>query len=124
MEENMIKITKHFDCAAAHFLPDYDGPCNRLHGHTYELDISVARTDTDVGTTGMVMDFGELKTMVQENIIKRLDHNTINNVISNPTAENMVKWMLVNLQEALVGPFEVVGIKLWETPTSWCEWSK
>lgn len=110
-----ISIGKLFSFAAAHFLPNYEGPCANLHGHEWRLEIVIEkRIDKD---TNMVMDFGDLKQIVNKHIVNQLDHSYVNDVVPHPTAENMLIW----IWEILVFVGLLKGLKeisLWETPTS------
>ncbi|PJC54320.1 MAG: 6-carboxytetrahydropterin synthase QueD [Candidatus Levybacteria bacterium CG_4_9_14_0_2_um_filter_35_21] len=110
-------ITKEFRFDAAHQLLNYNGPCANLHGHTYKLQVSVAGI---VQKSGMVMDFGDLKNIVNEKVISKLDHTFINKIIIQSTAENITLWIWNQLEEFL--PLQ--KITLWETPTSFVEYVK
>jgi 6-pyruvoyltetrahydropterin/6-carboxytetrahydropterin synthase len=106
-------ITKEFTFDAAHFIPNYHGKCEKLHGHTYKLQVSI---EGDVNEHGMVLDFAELKKIVKEHVIHKLDHTSLNDTIENPSAENTAIWIwaqLKNIQGA-----KLYEVKLWETPTS------
>lgn len=114
-----VEVTKIFTFDSAHNLLNYQGPCQRLHGHTYHLEITIEkRIDSD---SSMVMDFSVLKQIVKDNILDVLDHYNINEKIKvNPTAENMVVWMWEVLEKkALLKGLK--AIKLYETPTSFAK---
>ena len=73
----VIRITKEFKFEMAHALKDYDGPCRNIHGHSYEMKVTVSGTPVDDKNNpklGMVMDFGDLKKIVRETIIEVFDH--------------------------------------------------
>ena len=73
----IIRLTKEFTFEAAHALEGYDGLCREIHGHSYRLFVTVKGTpcaDESNPKFGMVMDFGELKRIVNEQILSRLDH--------------------------------------------------
>ena len=77
-----IRLTKHFSFEAAHALHNYDGKCSRLHGHSYQLFVTVIGTpdsNPDSPKCGMVMDFGLLKKIVNEEIIDKYDHSVVLN---------------------------------------------
>lgn len=124
-----LTIIKHFEFEAAHRLPNYQGPCNQVHGHSYKLEIGVSGP---VGLdSGMIMDFKALKDLVKDWIIDRLDHFYLNDVRVYdfpghcPTAENMVLWMVNTLTGRLkvIDPSLELGlVRLWETSGSYCEW--
>jgi len=104
--------TFHFD--SAHFLPDYKGKCENPHGHTYRLDVEV---EDNVGGDGMVLDFNKLKDIVDEQVLSKLDHENLNNVVENPTAEIITEWVWKQLD----GKLNVCKIRLWEGDRKWVE---
>ena len=69
---SIIKITKQFSFEMAHALRNYDGLCRNIHGHSYKMDITLAGrplNDDNSPKNGMVMDFGDLKKLVNEEVI-------------------------------------------------------
>lgn len=142
----ILQVTKQFSFDAAHFLTKYHGKCERLHGHTYKLEITL---EGPVQENGMVLDFSLLKRIVQKQVLSKLDHHLINDILENPSAENMAVWIwnqLADLQtllqeeildknlpeslKAFVESTENMNIEgnefvklkriqLWETPTSY-----
>jgi len=121
-------ITKIFTFDAAHSLTDYDGPCARLHGHTYKLEVTVAMDRHRISQhDGMIIDFGELKHIVHHEVIDKLDHQYLNEVLDfRTTAENMAQWMFKQLDEVIgrVTPAMLQKVRLWETPNSYAEVTK
>lgn len=111
-------VCKEFTFDSAHKLPGYNGECANLHGHTYKLQIYI-KGEVDK-KTGLVMDFKEIKNIVSEEVLKILDHKYINDIIENPSAENISIWIWDHLKDMLPLLYEV---KLWETPTSFCIYS-
>ena len=101
----------HFD--AAHSLPDYQGDCSRLHGHTWYLEFEFYFPGMP-GKTGMFIDFKDLKEIIEYYIKKYYDHRLLNENIENPTAENLVKH-LYDLIKPKFNPLKT--IRLWESPT-------
>ena len=72
-----IRLTKEFSFEAAHALEGYDGACREIHGHSYRLFVTVKGrpcADESHPKCGMVMDFGDLKRIVGEEVVSRLDH--------------------------------------------------
>lgn len=118
-----VAVTKSFTFDAAHHLHAYDGKCTSLHGHTYEITITVSGYVNDIG---IVIDFADLKRIYQSVIEERLDHRYLNEVLPkmNTTAENMIVWMWEELNHALTedGPegrdLRLEELILHETPTS------
>lgn len=127
----MLKAGRiNFSFAAAHHLPNHDGLCKNLHGHNYKLEVEYAGQIAQ--RTGMLVDFKEIKDLVNERIVKPLDHTCLNDLHliiegnffpwENPTAELMVQWMV----KVLGGhpTVELNRIRLWETDNSYVEWTK
>ena len=113
-----MKIRKDFTFDAAHNLIKYHGKCERLHGHTYKLTVilegSIAQDGED-----MIIDFCEISSIVKAKIISRLDHCYINDLISQPTAENIALWIWHELEHDLEREnCRLFEIRLWETATS------
>ncbi len=119
-----------------HRLPFHKGKCYNLHGHTYKLQVTI---EGEPDKNGFVMDFGDLKKIVKETVLEKLDHaltlskgdplvaalQKISETQERPlqlqimdfesTAENLSKWIYNQLREADLAVVEVI---LWETPTS------
>lgn len=83
-------VGKEFTFDSAHFLPKYYGKCERMHGHTYKLKVTV---DGKVGENGLVIDFVVLKRIVKKMVLDPLDHKVINDVIEIASCENITKWI-------------------------------
>ena len=112
-----IILTKNFSFDSAHRLENHKGKCKNLHGHTYLLEVSVSGKINN--KTGMIIDFGILKEVVNNLIIDKLDHQYLNDIIDNPTAENIIQWIWNILCKTLKKQdAELFMLKLWETPTS------
>ena len=90
---------------SAHHLPEHPGKCKELHGHSYELVVAVDRGVC--GTSGMVLDFSDLKHVVRKEVVELLDHRLVNDVLPNPTAELMAQWIWQRLSPKLTGLAEV-----------------
>ncbi len=106
-----MRLDVEFYFAAAHRLPRYEGPCFRLHGHNYKFFVAV---DGAVDpATGMITDFGKLKEVVGEHVLARVDHRNLNDVLDNPTAENIARWIWETLAPHLPG---LVEVRLYEIP--------
>ena len=115
-----VSVTKCFGFEAAHHLPNYEGACNRLHGHSYKLQVTVSGSVDEA--TGMIIDFNVLKDVVKFKVVDRYDHRNLNEFFSNPTAENMVQHIFKELAKSFshMG-LEVESVKLWETESSFAE---
>lgn len=102
--------------AAAHYLTDYQGTCERMHGHNYRLVVSIKGP---VESDGMVKDFKEVQQVVEEKILARLDHTCLNDIVSNPSAEHVAAWIWEELKRDL----PLVKVTLYETDDEWVEYA-
>lgn len=121
-------VSKKTGFDAAHFLPFYKGKCANTHGHHWEVEIGV--TGSINLDDGMVIDFTELKGFLQW-IEDKFDHKLINDIIANPTAENILLFIKEEAQIRVNTPGSCGGfsrwvklefIKVWETKDSCVEW--
>lgn len=112
-----ISITKKFTFDAAHSLPNHDGKCKNLHGHSYVFEVTVSGPITETGPKeGMIMDFTDISSVVKAEIISKWDHQFLNDILPFvTTAENLAAEIFKVLKEKL----PVTEIKLWETATSY-----
>lgn len=132
--EDKITVVKEFIFDAAHRLPGYSGACERLHGHTYRLQVGICPLqNVKYLKEGMVVDFALLKSVIEQDIIFALDHEYLNEITwegfpnKMPTCENMVLWMrdvISKRWKARNVNSWVAFIRLYETPTSYAEWSR
>ena len=141
-----IRITKRFSFEAGHALYGYDGKCKNVHGHSYKLYVTVIGspiTDTSNVKLGMVIDFGDLKKIVRQEVVDKFDHSTIFNkntphiklaktlkneghnvllVDYQPTSECMVSDFAEKISKRLPTNVKLYSLKLQETETSYAEW--
>ncbi len=141
-----IRLTKEFSFEAAHSLEGYDGACREIHGHSYRLFVTIKgepSVDPYDPKQGMVMDFGLLKRIVDEQIVSRLDHAFVvrrseqgaqlrdmladrySNIVLvdyQPTCENMLADFAERLLESLPDEVELYSLRLHETAASFAEW--
>ena len=103
------------------------GPCANpnSHGHNYNLDVSVAG-EVDPAT-GYVIDIDVLKRIIEERVLRRLDHKNLNLDVpdfarTNPTAENIVAWCWRQLEPAIPRG-RLCRLVLWETERNLVEYS-
>lgn len=105
------------DFAAAHLLRNYEGVCNRLHGHNWKVEVQVTATQLD--DVGMGMDFKVIKDATRE-LIGKLDHRNLNDIPPfdkiNPTAENISAYLYKELSNTLnADDIKISSVTLWET---------
>lgn len=116
-------IAKHFEFEASHQLPNEEcyGKCRNLHGHTYKLTVKVAGQLTE---KGWVANFSEVKKVVMDKIVDRLDHSHLNESTGLPitTAENLLFWMENEIREDLKAiNCRLHSMVLYETSKSFAE---
>ena len=97
----MFQVRVNTDFAAAHFLKDYHGKCENLHGHNYKVYAHVQGNTLDQG--GMLLDFTELKRALKE-VCAVLDHTNLNEIAffeQNPSAERIALYIYNGIIEKL-----------------------
>lgn len=117
-----VRICKTFDFDAAHWLPHVcEGhKCGRLHGHTYRVDVILEGRPSTFD--GWFIDYADV-AKAWANLDAVLDHRCLNEIegLENPTTEVLAPWILRRLgADQLVGPF-LVGVRVYESSTTWCE---
>jgi 6-pyruvoyltetrahydropterin/6-carboxytetrahydropterin synthase len=141
----VIRVTKIFRFEMAHALWGYDGLCKNIHGHSYILKVTVAGQpikDKSDKKLGMVIDFGDLKRAVNQNIVDVFDHCLVLSkkapvgkfedipemferkmwVDFQPTAENLVIYFSDILKNKLPPTVLLYSMRLYETANSYVEW--
>ena len=109
-----MQIRKSFTFEAAHVLPHHPGKCARLHGHSYRLDVALDGPLQATGpAAGMVEDFEVVTRIVKAAVIDALDHRSLNELMDNPTAENIAVWIWGRRAGELS---QLSELTLWETP--------
>ena len=108
-------VERHF--SAAHYLPNYPGPCSRLHGHNFVVRVYVRGTQLD--QNGMLVDFGVLKAAFLE-VLSELDHYCLNDLPAfaeqGPTTENIARVIASELGHRALGNSQIHKVEVWETP--------
>ncbi len=140
-----IRVTREFRFEMAHSLWNYDGPCKNIHGHSYKLYVTVIgkpSEDSSDPKNGMVIDFSDLKKIIDENVIDYFDHSVIISseaggpqlkkisemfdkfyiVDYQPTCENLVNQIARIIKEKLPEKIKLFSVRLRETATSYAEW--
>ncbi|OPX86265.1 MAG: 6-carboxy-5,6,7,8-tetrahydropterin synthase [Pelotomaculum sp. PtaB.Bin104] len=119
----MYELMIRTNFAAAHSLRDYNGPCARLHGHTWQVEVVL--TGRQLDSYGMLVDFRELKSRTKK-IIEELDHQDLNalepfahNNGGNPTAENLSRYLFERLKakfSSLQREVKITLVRVCESP--------
>lgn len=141
-----IRLTKEFKFETAHALMGYDGLCKHIHGHSYELLVTVIGLPIEEANNpklGMVMDFGDLKKIVKEEVVDKMDHCLVLNekgakaealvksdemfervvtVPYQPTSEMMLIDFAERIKPRLPKNIKLHHMLLRETVTSYAEW--
>ena len=120
-----VYATKRFHFEACHHLPGHSGKCANIHGHSYKLEVTVCSVKV-LNVRGltpdanMVMDFSNIKAIVNAAVVNKYDHQDLNKFFDMPTAEQMVVSMYHDIKQALADYDNVVleEVKLWETEDS------
>jgi 6-pyruvoyltetrahydropterin/6-carboxytetrahydropterin synthase len=112
-----VSVEGHFD--AAHFLRDYGGKCENLHGHRFKVVVSLKATR--LNKIGLAYDFVELKRRLNE-VLARFDHTSLNDVPPfdkiNPSSENIASTIYKQLKGHFSGGVSLSSIEVWESPES------
>ena len=140
---SIIRITKEFQFEMAHALLGYDGPCKNIHGHSYQLKVTVkgkVKENTSDSDEGMVIDFGIVKNIVNEQVVHPYDHSLVLNKKMNidksqyefmnkliivpfqPTCEQLLVQFAALIQIKLPKNIQLHSLFLRETPNSYAEW--
>lgn len=134
-----IRITKIFHFSMAHALTGYDGKCRNLHGHNYKLEVTLSGkpiTDTANAKNGMVVDFGDVRRIVDQHVIQNLDHalmlphgspitvegdTKLLSVSFQPTVENILCYIAQLLEGNIPQGLELYSLRLYESDSSYGE---
>ena len=116
----MYQISVEQDFNAAHFLRDYHGKCEALHGHRFRVVVQVKSSRVD--DIGMAYDFTELKQHLGD-ILARFDHTCLNDMPpfdkANPSSENIASTVYNELKIKLAdAPVSLSSVEVWESPQS------
>ena len=140
-----IRVTKEFQFEMAHALWDYDGLCKNIHGHSYKLFVTIIGepiSDNNNPKNGMVLDFGDLKSIVKTNIVDIFDHTIVFSTQAptkdfvnvkqmferieildfQPTCELLVADFAERIKPKLPLDIKLFSLKLYETATAYAEW--
>ena len=110
-----MRLSRTFKFDAAHKLVDYPGKCARIHGHTYTLIVTI---EGEPDKTGMIMDFFDIKNVVEQKITAKLDHTYLNDFYDQPTLENVA----ADIFRSLAKMFDTDHVRLYSVKL--CEGDK
>ena len=112
-----LKVKNSF--SAAHFLRNYHGKCERLHGHNWRVELEVEGDRLD--EMGLLMDFKDLKRILGE-VIDRLDHCLVNELSPfdrvNPSSENLARYIFEEVKKRLPEEVRVHSVTVWESDSA------
>lgn len=129
----------------AHLLQNHEGLCRNIHGHSYTLHVCIGGhplNETGSAKEGMVLDFSDLKKLIQQNILEEFDHClAINSNLDKSIAEKLTplnlkivslpfeptsEHLIAHFAEKIIGhipsPLTLIRLRLYETASSYAEW--
>ena len=119
-----VSVRAHYD--SAHFLRNYNGKCEQLHGHRYVVEVALQAEE--LNESGIAYDFVDLKKVLRD-LAERLDHRLINEVEPftewESSSENQARYFFEGIQSRLP-PELAPGLlyaRVWETPNQWAMYS-
>jgi 6-pyruvoyltetrahydropterin/6-carboxytetrahydropterin synthase len=121
----VVTVQAHYD--SAHFLRNYKGKCERLHGHRYVVELALATEQLD--RAGIAFDFVDIKRELR-GLADHLDHENLNELPPfdelEPSAENQAKYFYEEMKRRLPDAMgdAIIYTKVWETPTQWAMYSE
>jgi 6-pyruvoyltetrahydropterin/6-carboxytetrahydropterin synthase len=121
----IVSVQAHYD--SAHFLRNYHGKCERMHGHRYVVELALAASELD--EAGIAYDFVDIKKNLR-GIADRLDHENLNELPPftelEPSAENQARYIYEEMKRLLPQKMSdaVLYVKVWETPTQFALYSE
>jgi len=145
MDMTTIRVTKIFNIEMAHALWNYNGACKNIHGHSYKLFVTLIGKPVENENdpkNGMVLDFVDLRTIVNSSIIEKYDHalvinkNAVNDNVKHfkqmfdkliitdfqPTVENLLIHFSKILKNIFPPEINLYSLKLQETENAYAEW--
>jgi 6-pyruvoyltetrahydropterin/6-carboxytetrahydropterin synthase len=115
----MYELSIQDHIASAHLLRGYDGPCRELHGHTWQVEVTVLATD--LNPIGLVADFKDMKAKLKK-FLAHLDHVNLNDLPAfqkdNPSTENLARYIYRNFSKEC-SPLKIKHVRVWESATAY-----
>jgi 6-pyruvoyltetrahydropterin/6-carboxytetrahydropterin synthase len=121
----VVTVQAHYD--SAHYLRNYKGKCERMHGHRYVVELALSAETLDAA--GIAFDFVDVKRELRA-LADHLDHENLNELPPfdkiEPSAEEQARWFFDELKRKLPAPMGagMLYVKVWETPTQWAMYSE
>ena len=121
----VVTVQAHYD--SAHYLRNYRGKCERLHGHRYVVELALATEQ--LNEAGIAFDFVDVKRELRA-LADRLDHENINELPPftelEPSAENQARYFYEELKQSLPPEMAsaILYVRVWETPTQWAQYTE
>lgn len=121
----MVSVQAHYD--SAHYLRNYKGKCERLHGHRYVVELALATEQLD--RAGIAFDFVDVKRHLRD-LADYFDHTNLNDMPPfdelEPSAENQARYFYDEMKRRLPAAMAsaLVYVRVWETPTQWAQYSE
>jgi 6-pyruvoyltetrahydropterin/6-carboxytetrahydropterin synthase len=125
MSTGIYTLTVRASFAAAHRLREYDGNCERLHGHNWQIEVSVASDQLD--DRGIALDFRAIKAAMND-LLSGLDHRYLNEVPPfdrlNPSSENVARYLFEQMERKVPAPARVARVTVWESEDARADYSR
>ena len=125
MNPGIYTLTVRASFSAAHRLREYDGNCERLHGHNWQVEVSVASERLD--DRGIALDFRAIKAAVND-LLSGLDHRYLNEVQPfdrlNPSSENLARYLFEEMERKVPAPARVARVTVWESEDARADYTR
>ncbi len=125
MSEGVYALTVRTSFSAAHRLREYEGNCERLHGHNWQVEVTVEADALD--SRGMALDFRAIKGALGETLAG-FDHRYLNEVPPfdglNPSSENLAQHIFEEMERKVAAPVRVARVTVWESEDARAEYSR
>jgi 6-pyruvoyltetrahydropterin/6-carboxytetrahydropterin synthase len=116
-------LTVRTSFSAAHRLREYEGNCERLHGHNWRVEVTVESRVLD--DQGIALDFRTIKAHLAE-LLSRFDHKYLNDVPPfdglNPSSENLARHLFEEMEKKIPSPAGVARVTVWESEDARAEY--
>ena len=114
------------DFAASHSLRNYEGACQRMHGHNWKVEVEA--TANKLNDVGMAIDFKAIKSATKQ-VLEGLDHYHLNDIPPfteiNPTAENIAAYLYERIGSIINSNMvKISAVTVWETERACARYSE